>query len=137
MIVLIVLIANTLVYRQLCQWLWPKLLRKLLKEFIDSRNSYPSRKDSKKAGPSGMSRNVAFALPERWGGKNCLLPIDDMSIIREIKAEMGGDDILRFPLVTPEFEASAQKACDGLAIQELNFDNVWVVFQQLLPLLYN
>lgn len=60
-----------------------------------------------------------------------------MTIIREIKAEMGGDDILRFPLVSPEFEARAQKAYDGLTIQELNFNNVWVVFRQLLPLLYN
>ena len=60
-----------------------------------------------------------------------------MTIIQEIKAEMGGDAILRFPLVTPEFEANAQGAYDCLAIQELDFDNVWVVFQQLLPLLFN
>ena len=47
-------------YRQLCQWLWPKLLQKLAKEFMDSRNSYKSHLNHNKPGPSGMSRNEAF-----------------------------------------------------------------------------
>src|ERR1700679_757102 len=71
-------------YRQLCQWLWPKLLRKLVEDFMESRNSYKSRHDRDKPGPSGMSRNEAFSLPHLWGGRQCLLDVN-MDIIRELK----------------------------------------------------
>jgi len=80
---------------ELVQWLWPKLLRKSLKEFMDFRNGTRMRKDNDKAGPSGMSRNEAFSLPESWGGRNCLLKVD-IAVIRELKEAMGGDDILAF-----------------------------------------
>ncbi|KAG9316859.1 hypothetical protein JVU11DRAFT_2931 [Chiua virens] len=90
---------------ELCQWIWSKLLCKDLQEMMDFHNGTRMRKDNDKIGPSGMSRNDAFSLPEQWGGRNCLLPID-MNVIREIKAEMGGDALLEFTSV--EFSARAQ-----------------------------
>lgn len=62
--------------QELCRWLWAKLLQATLAQFLQERNSFKSRKDNNKAGPSGMSRNTAFSMPEEWGGKNCLLPVD-------------------------------------------------------------
>ena len=89
------------------------------------------RKDKAKAGPSGMSRNEAFSMPENWGGRNCLLPVD-VNMIREIKEAMGGDALLEF--TTPEFSARAQAAYDTLAISELTLANVWYIFEALRPL---
>jgi hypothetical protein len=80
-----------------------------------------------------MSRNEAFSLPESWGGRNCLLSID-VEVIREIKAAMGGDAILEF--TSSEFSERARATYDSLAISELTFQNVWVVFTDMYHLLY-
>ncbi|KAH7909728.1 hypothetical protein BJ138DRAFT_1114711 [Hygrophoropsis aurantiaca] len=118
---------------ELCQWLWPKLLRKDLQDMMDFRNSAPMRKNKHKKGPSGMSRNEAFSLYENWGGRNCLLPVD-VAVIREIKEAMGGDALLDF--VTPEFSQRAQAAYDTLNIVDLTLENVWHVFRALHPLVF-
>jgi hypothetical protein len=115
-----------------CQWLWSKLLQKVTDEFMESRNAYRSRKDNKKAGPSGMSRNIAFSLPHTWGGKNCILPID-RDVVRQIKAEMGGDDILAF--VDRDFADRAETAYESLGIVDLNFNNVWSIFSRMLEIM--
>ncbi|KAK2459393.1 hypothetical protein APHAL10511_008591 [Amanita phalloides] len=91
-------------HAQLCQWLWLKLLRKLAKEFMDSRNAYQSRCDRSKPSPSGMSRNEAYSLPHKWGGRQCLLDVN-LDTVREIKDFISnGEDLFHFPLVTAEFE---------------------------------
>lgn len=125
--------VNDILLSELGQWLWPKLLRKSLKEFMDFRNGVRMRKDKEKAGPSGMSRNEAFSSPASWGGRNCLLQVD-MAIIQELKEAMGGDDILDF--VSMEFSQRAQAAYDTLGITDLNIENVWYVFTDLCPLIF-
>lgn len=124
---------NCILRSELGQWLWPKLLRKSLREFMEFRNGVRMRKDNEKAGPSGMSRNEAFSLPENWGGRNCLLEVD-MVIIRELKEAMGGNEILDF--VSAEFSQRAQAAYDTLDINDLNLENVWYVFTDLCPLMF-
>jgi hypothetical protein len=91
------------------------------------------RKDNEKPGPSGMSRNEAFSLPESWGGRNCLLKVD-MAVVRELKEAMGGDEILEF--VSADFAQRTQAAYDTLGIMNLNLENVWYVFRDLYPLVF-
>ena len=69
---------------------------------------------------------------EKWGGWNCLLPID-VEVVWQIKVEMGGDSLLEF--VTEEYSQQAQAAYDMLCVQMLTLENVWDVFQVLLPLI--
>jgi len=88
-------------------------------------------KDKLKPGPSGMSQNQAFSLPEAWGGRDCLLKIEDLSVIERLKEELGGDALVSFS--TPEFSAHAQEAYNSLAIVEITFENVWAVFTAMLP----
>ncbi|OCH87812.1 hypothetical protein OBBRIDRAFT_735571 [Obba rivulosa] len=118
---------------ELCQWLWPSLLRQEMDAFMTFRNGVTMRKNNSKPGPSKLSRNTAFSIPEEWGGRNCLLPVD-VEVIREIKAAMGGDDLLEF--VSSDFKQRAQAAYDSLDIAELTFSNVWDVFAIMLPLVY-
>lgn len=100
---------------------------------MHTRNSYKSRKDESKAGPSGMSRNEAFSLPESWGGLNCLMPVD-INVIWEMKEALGGDAILEFVLAN--FAQHAQDAYDTLNIADLTLKNVWYVFRDLFPILF-
>ncbi|KIM43482.1 hypothetical protein M413DRAFT_443403 [Hebeloma cylindrosporum] len=123
-------------HMQLCQWLWPKLLRKLAKEFMDTRNSYRSRRDDTKPGPSGMSRNEAYSVPRYWGGKQYLREVD-LDVVREIKEFMSdGEDMFRFPSVTAAFEREADEVYEALHIQDLSLSTVWNVFRAMLPLLF-
>jgi hypothetical protein len=118
---------------ELCQWLWPILLQKELQQFMDSCNAARMRKDKTKAGPSGMSCDQAFTFLERWGERNCLLPVD-LAVIREMKEALGGDKLLEF--VSPEFSQKAQAVYDSSKISELTFQNVWLVFATMYPLIF-
>ena len=53
---------------------------------------------------------------------------------KQIKEEMGGDDILAF--VDHDFSAQAATAYDSLGIADLNFNNVWDIFTAMLEILY-
>ena len=95
---------------------------------MESRNSYKSRLDRNKTGPSGMSRNEAFSLLHLWGGRQCLLDVN-MDVIRELKDIISeGEDMFRFPLVTPQFEHDADDVYESLHIQDL--------VTSMLPLLF-
>ena len=90
------------------------------------------RKDKNKAGPSGCSCNDAFTLYQKWGGQNCLLPVN-VNVVRSMKEFMGGDELLSF--VPLAFADRAEVAYIALNIN-LTMSNVWLVFNQLLPILF-
>lgn len=122
-------------HSELCRWLWSKLLNQEIQKMMEIRNAARMRKDKNKAGPSGMSRNQAFSLPESWDGTNCLLKIDDLALIREMKDQLGGKQLLEFS--TPEFDYAAQTAYDSLNVKLLTFGSVWNIFVGMLPILYS
>lgn len=99
---------------------------------MEFHNGKKMRKDNTKPGPSGVSRNTAFSLPESWGGRNCLLPVD-INVIRQLKEELGGEELLEF--TSAEFSAAAQQAYDSLGIGSLRFENAWDVFTAMYNLL--
>jgi hypothetical protein len=91
------------------------------------------RKMHNKPGPSGVSRNEAYSLPEKWGGRNCLIPVD-LSLIREMKEQLGGPAIMEFTSV--DFSRRARTVYDALHISKLSFENVWDVFDAVYTRLY-
>ena len=88
-------------------------------------------KDKNKPGPSGLSHNHAFAFPEQWGGKDCLLKIEDLGAVTELKESLGEEALLVFS--TMEFVVHEKNAYDSLGITNLTFENVWNVFAAMLP----
>ncbi|KAJ7214151.1 hypothetical protein C8J57DRAFT_1601861 [Mycena rebaudengoi] len=118
---------------ELCQWLWHRVLQADLDKYVATRNAIKMRRQREKPGPSGVSRNTAFSLYEKWGGKNCLLPVD-VEVIRQMKKDMGGDELIAFS--TPEFAARAQEVYDSLLITTLTQQNIWSVFTAMLPLVF-
>ncbi|KAJ7575611.1 hypothetical protein C8J56DRAFT_1032388 [Mycena floridula] len=85
-------------------------LRIRINKLITFRNGAQMRKVKNKPGPSSCSHNEAFSNFKAWGGENFLMP--DLSIIREIKEAMGGDELLAFK--SAEFSGQAQAAYDTL-----------------------
>ena len=94
---------------------------------MEFRNGTRMRKDKNKPGPSGDSRNNLYLMPEKWGGRDLLQPVD-LDIIRALKEEVGGDGLLHF--VEPEYAARAEQALHslGMTFSAVEFDNVWFVF---------
>lgn len=94
-----------------------KLLQKDLDVFMEFQNGVKTCKDKKKPGPSGISQNHAFSLPSEWGGQDYILTIYDLSVVKEMKEQLDGCDLISFS--TPEFAVHVQATYDYLDIIEL------------------
>ena len=120
--------------------MWSKLLQQELDDYVEFKNARKSWKNDKKAGPSGCSSNDAFSMPEAYGLQNCLQPLTDeqLNIVWEIGENLNHNGVKCEELMaftSAEFSARAEAAYHTLDLQELTFENVWHVFQNLLPLL--
>lgn len=115
----------------LVQWLWPQLIQGELDELKERFNSHVVRYDSKKFLPSGVSPNVSFHNPEAYNGEiDCLQPVN-VGLVQQLMKDLGGESLIQF--VTPEYAAHAQAVFDSFRITRLSFENVWAVFQEMLP----
>jgi hypothetical protein len=112
------------------QWLWPKLIQQELDFFMERANNHKVRNNNVKMNPSGVSPNVCYALPQKYGGENCLQTVD-VQMIQGLMEDIGGEELLQF--VPPEYAVRAQEVYDPLNIEKLSFDNIWFVFSAMLP----
>jgi len=117
---------------ELIQWLWPTIIQKELDKLRDHFNNHVVRTDRNKIIPSGVSPNVAYALPEEYSGEDCLQPVD-RQVVHELMEKLGGEQLLYF--VTREYAEEAQAVFDTLHINDLSLQNVWHVFRAMLPLM--
>ncbi|KIJ07092.1 hypothetical protein PAXINDRAFT_182558 [Paxillus involutus ATCC 200175] len=118
---------------ELVQWLWSTFVQRELDHLRDRLNNHPTRFDAGKKLPSGVSPNVAIALVDKYGGKDCLLPVD-LAVIRRLKESIGGEDLIWF--VTADYARRAETAFATLGINAIVSDNIWHIFTKMLPLLY-
>ncbi|KAF9470531.1 hypothetical protein BDN70DRAFT_888988 [Pholiota conissans] len=86
-------------------WIWPKFIQDELNSFQNRMNSHVSCTDRNKAMPSGVAPAIAYALPERHGGVDCLIPVD-RDVIQSLMDEIG-EDVIRF--VSLEYEEKAER----------------------------
>jgi len=91
------------------------------------------RKDRGKKLPSGTSPNIAYTLYEEYGGDDCLQPIDP-DFVRLLMEGIGGEDLIRF--VSVEYAARAQAVFETLGFPGLSFQNVWLTFSAMMPIMY-
>jgi hypothetical protein len=75
---------------------------------------------------------VAYELFKKYGGKDCLQPVDSKVIYASME-ELGGEDPILF--VSCEYAAKASAICDTLGLRDLNLQNAWHVFSAMLPLM--
>ena len=101
---------------------------------MSARNGVKPRKDDKKAGPSGVSRNDVFSMPEKYGLKNMLLPLNkaQLKIVAEIKMAMGGEDIIAF--VPRDFADRDEAILATLKVSKISMEIEWEVFECMITL---
>src|ERR1700749_4573448 len=105
-------------------WLWPPLMQKELDRFRKSANSRKVQKQKDKVLPSGVSPNIAYTLPEKYNGEECLQPVD-VDLIDAILADMQPQkDALSDWGVPEEFDRRAQDAFDRLPIREVTLQTI-------------
>lgn len=112
------------------QWLWSKLLQQDLDQWKQNQNDHTVRRDNNKFLPSGVSPNVAFSLHHKYGAENYLQPVD-VAVVQSLMEKIGGEALIQF--VSIEYAVQAQSVYDNLHIGSLTFDNVWYIFQSMLP----
>jgi len=116
-------------------WLWPPLMQRELDKFCDEANNKRTRRQKKKLLPSGVSPNIAYTFPERYGGVPCLQPVD-IEIVKEMLRDMQAEmDYLTDWGVPKEFSDRAAHALKILRVKEITLQNVWLVFAALIPYL--
>jgi hypothetical protein len=93
-------------------------------------NNHRVCKSAEKKNPSGTSPNIAYTLPEKFGGKQCLTPVD-WEFIKALMKDHGGEDLIRF--VSLEYAQHAQTVYERLKMPKLTLENVWDVFRAMLP----
>ncbi|KAG1748682.1 hypothetical protein EDB19DRAFT_1905026 [Suillus lakei] len=116
----------------LVQWLWPRLIQQELDKLKNRLNTHTVQFDRNKILPSGVSPNVAMALHKDYHVEDCLQSVD-RDIVKNLMAEIGGEDLIRF--VDTEYSAHAQSIFDDLGFIGLTFQNVWQIFSAMLPLM--
>ena len=118
--------------RYLAMWLWPPLMQKELDNFCYLSNNRRTRKQRDKILPSGVTPNYAYTCPERFGGHDCLQPVD-VHIIDEILSDMCSEVSMLMDWGVPaDFAARAKEVFAGLGVKEIKMDNVWLIFGAML-----
>lgn len=127
---------NGMISSKLVHWLWPTLIQQELDELKDRLNNHVTRFDKNKKLPSGVSPNVCYSLVEEYGGENCLQLVDT-NVVRELMEVLGGEELLRWPGVDDAYIVRAKAVFAELGVGKLSFDNVWDVFEAMLPSMSN
>ncbi len=111
--------------------MWSNLIQSELDQLREKFNNHKVRKDRNKKLPSGTSSNIAYTLYGDYGGENCLQPVE-LPVVSKLMEEIGGQDLIRF--VSVEYSAKAEAVLKGLGAT-VTLENVWNVFQAMLPLM--
>ncbi|KAF8489233.1 hypothetical protein JB92DRAFT_3129528 [Gautieria morchelliformis] len=109
------------------------MIQKELDELRDQFNNHVVRKINGKVLPSGVSPNIAYVLPDQYGGENHLQPIDKLAAQGLMEA-IGGKELIQF--VSEEYASCAAEVFHSLGVERLTMQNVWVIFKDMLPLMH-
>lgn len=120
------------IHYYLALWLWPPLMQKELDRFRNSTNLRRVRKQKAKALPSGVSPHIAYTLPEKYNGVDCLQPVDT-DLVDAILADMQPEkEALTDWGIPEEFDRRAQEIFDTLPVREVTMQTVWITFSAML-----
>jgi len=62
------------------------------------------------------------------------IPDEYIALIAQMMEDLGGEELLEF--VPPQFAERCEEALESLGVTEVTFQNIWDVFQALLPLVF-
>lgn len=94
-------------------------------------NAHLSRHDPEKLLPSGCTPNEAYNNPGKWGGRDCLIPVE-VKVIDEMITELGGEDLLEF--VSQVLAKKYEEVYEEIGSPTLSLRTGWTIFSTMLPL---
>jgi hypothetical protein len=72
-------------------------------------------------------------LPDQYGSEDHLQPVDKITV-QGLMEVISSKDLVQF--VSKEYASHASKVFDSLNIPKLMMQNVWVVFEDMLPMMH-
>lgn len=125
----------------LAAWLFPKLIQKELDCFRKATNSHRPRKQKGKILPPSAAPDFAYNDPHHWGGRNCLLQVDQEAVSNLLEALRPEFELLTdwgICEIPAEIAKKAAAALDHFPAQPVNGLSVttaWFAFSSLLPII--
>lgn len=110
-------------------------MQKELNKFCYEANNRKVRKQKDKLLPSGVSPNIAYEFPERFGATDCLEQVDVRVVEEILDCMQEAKDALSDWGVPKDFAICAQKKYEELSVQEVTMSNVWLVFGSMVNFL--
>jgi hypothetical protein len=99
--------------------------------FATNRTTIASANKKKKNLPSGGTPNKFFSNPTAYGGKDCLIPVEE-DIIDQLLEEARAEAHEHMRYVDDEFDVLAQEAYMALGEPEITLQNAWTVFRAMV-----
>jgi hypothetical protein len=107
-------------------------MQRELDKFREEANSRRVRKQRDKALPSGVSPNVAYTFPEKFGGENCLQLVD-IQLVEGILNDMQKEkEVLSDWGVPLEFRMRAQEVYEYHGSPDVTMETVWLIFSAMV-----
>ncbi|KAH9941163.1 uncharacterized protein BXZ73DRAFT_98375 [Epithele typhae] len=118
------------VHTNLFQWLWSKVVQKVMDEFREGWNRHRIRKQKGKLGHR-MHSNDVIATPTKYGLEDHRVGVTDMSVIQALRAclPQSRHDALRF--VDDEFDVAAWEVYSEIGEPPLTVLSGWEVFGRM------
>lgn len=116
--------------------LWIPLVQRVMNSFIDRKNTYRTRKNQNSHLPTSVAPDTCFYLPQNYGGTQGLIPVPREDIQRMIEEQYPDRESL-LQVSPSQFSQEVSTLIQRLGVQEdkITLNNVWTVFQRVLPLL--
>lgn len=116
------------------QWLWPKIVQRHLDDLKQSFNYNATRYQRNKKLPSGVAPQIVYDFPDRYGLEFLGCEVDPAAI-ETLRSGVGISREEAFRWVSEEFDAWATEVYKQIGSPELECDNGWSIFNQMLRLL--
>ncbi|KZS89724.1 hypothetical protein SISNIDRAFT_416609, partial [Sistotremastrum niveocremeum HHB9708] len=124
---------NHRLHRQIANWLWFPLVQADLDNYTKFQNAHRVRKQAKKLLPCQGTPNEFYALPQRFNGEHCLIPVD-LDVVDSILDTMDeGRELMRY--VDADMEEIIEEAYVEIGAPKATFETAWGVFRDILRVL--
>ncbi|KAJ3813801.1 hypothetical protein F5876DRAFT_34263 [Lentinula aff. lateritia] len=115
----------------LFSWLWPRIVQHHLENFKEDFNSNKTRYQPNKVLPSGVSPEIVFDFPDRYGlhYMGCQVEQEAVTALRDGLPRSQKEV---YSWVSEDFDHLAQEAYIAIGCPKLECDQGWAIFNKIL-----
>jgi hypothetical protein len=107
-----------------------------MNSFMERKNTYRTRKNQNSHLPTGVAPNTCYNSPQNYDGTQGLHPVPQEAV-QQIINDQYPDRADLLQVSPPDFSLQVSTLIQRLGVQEdhITLNNVWKVFERVLPLL--